>query len=92
MLTSSYNKNVTIRKSYEINIYEDLPTPMIIVCTDPPHNSNQTNIIEILDAYKECINKNLDENYLEVLTLLDTTFGELDPLTDDGDIKSLKYI
>ena len=79
MLTSSYNKNVTIRKSYEINIHEDLPTPMIIVCTDPPHNSNKTNIIEILDAYKECINKNLDENYLEVLTLLDTTFGGLDP-------------
>ena len=61
MLTSSYNKNVTIRKSYEINIYEDLPTPMIIVCTDPPHNSNKTNIIEILDGYKECINKKLDE-------------------------------
>ena len=63
MLTSSYNKNVTIRKSYEVNIHEDLPTPMIIVCTDPPHNNTKMNIIEILDVdiYKECINENFDE-------------------------------
>ena len=58
MLASSYNKNVTIRKSYEVNIHEDLPTPMIIVCTDPPHNNTKKNIIEILDTYKECINRN----------------------------------
>lgn len=52
MLASNYNKNVTIRKSYEVNHNEDLPTPILIVCTNPPHDDTETNIIEIMEHYK----------------------------------------
>ena len=56
MLALSFNNNVTIRKSYEVNHEsEDLPTPMLIVCSDPPHNDTKTNIIEITEHYKEAI-------------------------------------
>ena len=52
----NYDTDVTIRKTYEVNYDKGgFITPMIIVCSDPPHNDSDTNFINITDHYESRI-------------------------------------
>ena len=46
-LFNNYNAKETIRKSTEVFLHGDIPTPQIIVCTDPPHHDTENKIIKI---------------------------------------------
>ena len=46
-LFTNYNAKETIRKSTEVFFHGDIPTPQIIVCTDPPHHDTENKIIKI---------------------------------------------
>ena len=46
-LFNNYNAKETIQKSTEVFIHEEIPTPQIIICTDPPHHDTVNNIIKI---------------------------------------------
>ena len=48
----NYDTDVTIRKTYEVNYDKGgFITPMIIVCSDPPHNDTENNIIQVVNDY-----------------------------------------
>ena len=52
----NYDTDVTIRKTYEVNYDKGgFITPMIIVCSDPPHNDSETNFMNITDHYESRI-------------------------------------
>ena len=49
MLIQNYSAKSTLHKSSDRVFKGDIPTPMIIVCSDPPHNNTENNIIQVLD-------------------------------------------
>ena len=46
-LVNNYNAKQTIRKKSNLFVEEDISTPEIIVCSDPPHLDIKNNLISI---------------------------------------------
>ena len=46
-LVNNYKSKQTIRKKSHLFIEEDISTPEIIVCSDPPHLDTKNNLISI---------------------------------------------
>ena len=51
MLIQNYTAKSTLHKSSDRVFKGDIPTPMIIVCSDPPHNDTENNIIQVVNDY-----------------------------------------
>ena len=52
MLIENYNAKSTIRKHTDRTLTGDLPTPMIIICSDPPNNDTERDLVKNIHDYE----------------------------------------
>ena len=44
-LTKNYRKRGTLKKSAEVHMQENIPTPVLIFCSDPPQDSDLDKLV-----------------------------------------------